>query len=163
MEACRKTGAILALLLLMVATAAAAGGGRLANDEDNSICGLSVEELMTCKEAVTAGSHNNPPSPPSTTCCAALSKAKLPCLCNFKNNDVLIKTFKINPALAVALPAKCGLPPPPCAAEDRGTELPHDEELLPPAEDRHLSFHTSTKPDRSELTPSNFLSMKKFD
>ncbi|XP_019182050.1 PREDICTED: putative lipid-transfer protein DIR1 [Ipomoea nil] len=114
METCRKTGAILALSLLMVAVAAAGGGGgRLANDEDNSICGLSVEELMTCKEAVTAGGHNNPPS---TLCCTALSKAKLPCLCNFKNNDVLIKTFKINPALAVALPAKCGLPPPPCAA-----------------------------------------------
>ncbi|KAM3377050.1 putative lipid-transfer protein DIR1 [Capsicum galapagoense] len=77
---------------------------------NNSFCGLTINDLMTCKPAVSGAK----PLPPSDKCCAALSKADLPCLCTYKNSPML-SSFKINPTLAMDLPSKCELDSPNCS------------------------------------------------
>ncbi|XP_055814764.1 putative lipid-transfer protein DIR1 [Solanum dulcamara] len=73
-------------------------------------CGLTINDLMTCKPAVSGPK----PLPPSDKCCAALGKADLPCLCSFKNSP-LLSTFNINSTLAMDLPSKCKLKSPDCS------------------------------------------------
>ncbi|GAB4830327.1 hypothetical protein Ancab_019965 [Ancistrocladus abbreviatus] len=90
------------LLLLLVAIAEIANG-------DESVCGVGVSGLMTCKPAVTEPN----PAPPTEECCAAISKADLKCLCQFKTSP-LLPSLGIDPQLALDLPVKCGLPHPPC-------------------------------------------------
>ncbi|KAH0727522.1 hypothetical protein KY285_003218 [Solanum tuberosum] len=77
----------------------------------DSWCGLTINDLMTCKSAVSGPK----PLPPSDKCCAALTKADLPCLCTFKNSPML-SSFKINSTLAMDLPSKCKLDSPNCSA-----------------------------------------------
>ncbi|XAR58781.1 hypothetical protein NMG60_11014316 [Bertholletia excelsa] len=72
------------------------------------ICGVSEDGLMACQPAVTKGPK---PAEPSEQCCQALSAADLKCLCGYKNSPVL-PSLGIDPDLALALPAKCGLTPP---------------------------------------------------
>ncbi|GMH20836.1 hypothetical protein Nepgr_022678 [Nepenthes gracilis] len=88
-----------ALLVVAVVAAVAANG--------EGLCGVEVSELLTCRAAVTQPK----PSPPSAECCKAISHADLPCLCRYKP---LLARFGVDPSLALALPVKCGLPPPPC-------------------------------------------------
>ena len=73
----------------------------------NGLCGISSDDLMECKPAVT------PPSPvdPTDKCCAALETADLPCLCGYRNSMEL-PLLGIDPSLAMGLPAKCGLATP---------------------------------------------------
>ncbi|KAH1037860.1 hypothetical protein AAZX31_20G233300 [Glycine max] len=73
-----------------------------------SICNVSLPDLMTCKPAVTPPN----PTPPSQQCCSVLSHADLPCLCSYKNSP-LLPSLGIDPKLALQLPAKCNLPHPP--------------------------------------------------
>ncbi|CAN4112333.1 unnamed protein product [Withania somnifera] len=96
---------IFAILLIM-----AVAGTEMATAE-NSLCGLSINDLMTCKPAVSGPK----PLPPSDKCCVALRKADLPCLCTFKNSPML-STFNINSTLAMDLPSKCKLDSPNCSA-----------------------------------------------
>ncbi|XP_004230985.1 putative lipid-transfer protein DIR1 [Solanum lycopersicum] len=77
----------------------------------DSLCGLTIYDLMTCKSAVSGPK----PLPPSDKCCAALTKADFPCLCTFKNSPML-SDFKINSTLAMDLPSKCKLDSPNCSA-----------------------------------------------
>ncbi|GMH30971.1 hypothetical protein Nepgr_032814 [Nepenthes gracilis] len=74
-----------------------------------TICGVDVDELVTCRPAATRPS----PAPPSPQCCKAIAKADLKCLCEFKASPFL-PTFGLDPPLVLAIPAKCGLPNPPC-------------------------------------------------
>ncbi|MCD7450130.1 hypothetical protein HAX54_003696 [Datura stramonium] len=105
MEA-KQNFVIFAAVLLMVA----AIGMQMATAGDNNpLCGLSINDLMTCKSAVSGPK----PLPPSDKCCAVLRKADLPCLCTFKNSPML-STFKINSTLAMELPSKCKLDSPNC-------------------------------------------------
>ncbi|KAL6000310.1 hypothetical protein ACLOJK_024005 [Asimina triloba] len=70
------------------------------------ICKMPVADLLDCKKAVTGA---NPPDP-TPKCCSAISKGDLTCLCtNYKG---LMKSYGIDPKLAMALPAKCGVSPP---------------------------------------------------
>ncbi|KAL0384121.1 UNVERIFIED_CONTAM: hypothetical protein Sradi_2806400 [Sesamum radiatum] len=92
--------AVVAMLLLIIASAI---GVAKANNE-HAICGMSTDDLFTCRPAVIGPAA----LPPSSACCAALEKADLPCLCTFKNNKVL-PALGIDPALAMLLPAKCNI------------------------------------------------------
>ncbi|KAL5781991.1 hypothetical protein ACOSP7_007020 [Xanthoceras sorbifolium] len=94
-----KLLALMALLIVAIATN---------NIEAQSICNMSVSDLMTCKPSVT------PPNPtqPTATCCSALSHANMQCLCGYRNSK-LLPSFGIDPNLAMQLPRKCNLPHPP--------------------------------------------------
>ncbi|KAI9186404.1 hypothetical protein LWI28_016895 [Acer negundo] len=71
------------------------------------ICNIDSTEMMNqCLPSVSGKS----PKPPSKQCCAAVRKAKLPCLCGYKN---VLPALGIQPKLALALPKKCGLATPP--------------------------------------------------
>ncbi|KAL2460173.1 putative lipid-transfer protein DIR1 [Abeliophyllum distichum] len=73
---------------------------------EDSICGISPDDLMTCKPAVVGSIGQLP----SSVCCKALSKADLPCLCSFKSSPWT--TFLgINPDLAAKLPVSCKIDP----------------------------------------------------
>ncbi|KAK4410488.1 UNVERIFIED_CONTAM: hypothetical protein Scaly_0146500 [Sesamum calycinum] len=72
-----------------------------------TVCGMSGEDLMACKPAVTLP-H---PPPPSGRCCSALAHADIRCLCTYKNSK-LLPSLGIDPNLAIQLPDKCKLPHP---------------------------------------------------
>ena len=97
MEAARKLVLVVALLVVVVAEVSNA----------QTICNVSVNNLMTCKPAVTKPN----PARPTPTCCSVLSHADLGCLCSYKNSN-LLPSLGIDPNLAMQLPAKCKLPHP---------------------------------------------------
>ncbi|KAM1000605.1 hypothetical protein ACFX2I_007218 [Malus domestica] len=70
-----------------------------------SICNIESDQLKECRPAVTGKS----PKPPTKRCCSVVRQANLPCLCNFKS---VLPSIGIDPALAMALPKKCGLKTP---------------------------------------------------
>ncbi|XP_034212899.1 putative lipid-transfer protein DIR1 [Prunus dulcis] len=70
-----------------------------------SICNIDSAKLNECRPAVTG----NSPKPPTKKCCDVVHQANLPCLCNYKS---AFPAFGINPALAMALPKKCGMSTP---------------------------------------------------
>ncbi|XP_057508393.1 putative lipid-transfer protein DIR1 [Actinidia eriantha] len=72
------------------------------------LCDMDDDGLMACKPAVTKPN----PEAPSPPCCEALSGANLTCLCGYRNSFML-PSLGIDPDLAMALPAKCNLTPPP--------------------------------------------------
>ncbi|XAR60896.1 hypothetical protein NMG60_11034437 [Bertholletia excelsa] len=92
-----KAVAVAVVLLL------AAAGGLMAL----SLCDISEDGLLACKPSVTQPS----PADPSAECCQALYGANMTCLCGYKNSLVL-PALGIDPALALALPAKCNLTAP---------------------------------------------------
>lgn len=71
-----------------------------------SICNIDSAQLNYCRRAVSGKS----PTPPSKKCCGVVHRANLPCLCNYK---AVLPSFGIDPALAMALPKKCGMKTPP--------------------------------------------------
>ncbi|XP_024982111.1 putative lipid-transfer protein DIR1 [Cynara cardunculus var. scolymus] len=73
------------------------------------ICDMTEDGLMACKPSVTTPD----PADPSPECCKAIAGADLKCLCSYKESRFL-PSFGIDPTLAIALPAKCNLPSPPC-------------------------------------------------
>ncbi|KAF7845166.1 putative lipid-transfer protein DIR1 [Senna tora] len=72
-----------------------------------SLCNMNDEGIEACKASV---SEPNPVDP-SAECCSALAGADLECLCSYKDNPEL-PLLGIDPALAMALPAKCNLTTP---------------------------------------------------
>ncbi|KAK4437796.1 hypothetical protein Salat_0113600 [Sesamum alatum] len=88
--------AVMAMVLLIIGVANA--------NNEHAICGMSTDDLFTCRPAVIGPAS----LPPSAACCAALEKADLSCLCTFKNNKVL-PALGIDPAQAMQLPAKCNI------------------------------------------------------
>ncbi|GER40647.1 lipid-transfer protein [Striga asiatica] len=98
-------GGSAAKFLLLVAALTAAFLGEAAGF---SVCNMTEEGLEACKPSVTQPS----PVPPSTECCDAVRGADLKCLCSYRNS-VMLPALGIDPDLALALPAKCNLPPPP--------------------------------------------------
>ncbi|MBN8147947.1 hypothetical protein J0J24_24745, partial [Vibrio vulnificus] len=57
----------------------------IASTNAQNICKIPVSGLMACRPAVTSPN----PTPPTTTCCSALSHADIPCLCSYKNSNLL--------------------------------------------------------------------------
>ncbi|KAK9932749.1 hypothetical protein M0R45_019973 [Rubus argutus] len=96
MEAARNLVLLVVLVLVAVEVSNA-----------QTICNVSVNNLMTCKPAVTKPN----PARPTKTCCSVLSHADLGCLCSYKNSN-LLPSLGIDPNLAMQLPAKCKLPHP---------------------------------------------------
>lgn len=78
------------------------------SSEGFKLCNMSEDDLITCKPAVSKPA----PVDPSPECCKALLGADLTCLCSYKNSPTLT-LLGIDPDLAMALPAKCNLTPPP--------------------------------------------------
>ncbi|KAM1791479.1 hypothetical protein ACFX12_035442 [Malus domestica] len=76
----------------------------------SSLCNMTDEGIADCKPSVTK-TNPTPPTPPTPECCEALKGADLKCLCGYKNS-FLLPSLGIDPALAMALPAKCNLTPP---------------------------------------------------
>ncbi|KAJ8899297.1 hypothetical protein K2173_018271 [Erythroxylum novogranatense] len=74
-----------------------------------TLCNMTEDGLTACKPSVTTP---NPVDPPSADCCQALSTADLTCLCSYRNS-MMLPSLGIDPVLAVGLPAKCNLTPPP--------------------------------------------------
>ncbi|KAM7527486.1 hypothetical protein LguiB_030896 [Lonicera macranthoides] len=95
------TRKVMVLVVLMVAVVVMSGS------EAVELCSMNQEGLDECKPSVT-----EPPANPTVKCCKALSGADLTCLCSYKNS-MLLPTLGINPKLAMELPAKCKLTPPP--------------------------------------------------
>ncbi|XP_052170963.1 putative lipid-transfer protein DIR1 [Diospyros lotus] len=95
----------LSKMMVVVAVALLALAGGLKSVE---LCDMNEEGVMACKPSVTEPN----PVDPSPECCQALSAANLTCLCDYKNS-LLLPSLGIDPQLAMALPAKCNLTPPP--------------------------------------------------
>ncbi|KAG9149538.1 hypothetical protein Leryth_014326 [Lithospermum erythrorhizon] len=72
------------------------------------LCNMDENGIRACRPYVT---QPNPMEDPSEECCGALTKADLQCLCGYRNS-FLLPSLGIDPALALALPKKCGLTPP---------------------------------------------------
>ncbi|KAL8531103.1 hypothetical protein ACS0TY_007930 [Phlomoides rotata] len=92
-------------VVALVAVIVAVVGGATAV----SVCNVTEDGLRACKPSVTQPN----PVPPTPECCNAISGADMKCLCSYKNSFVL-PSLGIDPDLALALPAKCNLPPAPC-------------------------------------------------
>lgn len=97
----RTSSKVLAQVVVVMVLIAMVGGASAA-----TICNIDTSKLAECLPAVSGRS----PPPPTKACCTALLSADLHCLCNYKS---ALPAFGINPALAMALPKKCGgsLPP----------------------------------------------------
>lgn len=97
----RTSSKVLAQVVVVMVLIAMVGGSSAA-----TICNIDTSKLAECLPAVSGRS----PPPPTKACCTALLSADLHCLCNYKS---ALPAFGINPALAMALPKKCGgsLPP----------------------------------------------------
>ncbi|KAI5649136.1 hypothetical protein M9H77_35141 [Catharanthus roseus] len=94
MEALAKF-AIVALLVFAVI-------GNGPNVANANICGITIDQLMTCKSAV-----ESPDSIPSADCCSALKKVHPPtCLCQYQSS---LAAFGIDKNLAMQIPEKCQL------------------------------------------------------
>lgn len=87
-----------ALLLLLIAMV---GGASAA-----TLCNVDTSDLANCQPAATGTS----PPPPTKACCRVLQSVNLKCLCSYKS---ALPAFGVDPALAMALPRKCGRSPPP--------------------------------------------------
>ncbi|KAL2476058.1 Bifunctional inhibitor/lipid-transfer protein/seed storage 2S albumin superfamily protein [Abeliophyllum distichum] len=70
-------------------------------DTTTTICKVKVSELAECLPAIAGKS----PSKPTKSCCAAIGKADLHCLCNYKSEFTKFG----DPTKAMALPKQCGL------------------------------------------------------
>lgn len=93
----------MSLLLLMAAVLAAAAASSSAvfpSEAAYSFCNVSLDELMSCKPAVT-----DPPQKPTSECCNVVKSADLKCLCSHRSDLSIVPS--INPKLALALPKKC--------------------------------------------------------
>lgn len=77
-------------------------------------CNLNVQDLMTCKSAVSTSN----PTDPSPGCCnmvKSLSAEDIQCLCDYKTNKAyLLRSFGVDPERCTELPALCNLPPISC-------------------------------------------------
>ncbi|KAJ9152879.1 hypothetical protein P3X46_026389 [Hevea brasiliensis] len=94
----------LAFVALVVALALVSAEPMVANGE--TICHMTDDGLKSCRPSVSGQN----PTAPSDSCCSALSKADFQCLCFYKNNyPWLLSANKIDPDLAMQLPAKCNL------------------------------------------------------
>ncbi|CAL9085909.1 unnamed protein product [Musa textilis] len=94
----------MAMVLLLVAASTTAAAGQ-------SLCKMTQEGLAACKPCIATV---KPEEKPSEACCAALKQADLPCLCSYKNSD-LLPYLGIDPKQAMQLPVKCNIAPPqPC-------------------------------------------------
>ena len=102
MEAARKLVLVVAVVLVVAACIS------VEFSDAQTICNVSVNNLMSCKPAVTKPN----PARPIRTCCSAVSHADLGCLCSYKRSN-LLPSLGIDPKLAMQLPAKCKLPHPP--------------------------------------------------
>ncbi|XP_022156089.1 putative lipid-transfer protein DIR1 [Momordica charantia] len=103
MEMTRTVAALAVAVAVLVSLAGISGAV--------NVCGVDEDGLTACKPWVTKPC---PTDPPPVACCNGLSKADFGCFCNYKNSLVL-PSLGIEPNLALALPAKCGLPSaPPC-------------------------------------------------
>ncbi|XP_031475451.1 putative lipid-transfer protein DIR1 [Nymphaea colorata] len=113
MEAKLKLPTTVVLLVAMTLGAAAGFGMGPLQTQPSALCNMSQDGLMACKPWVTTGSAALPIDP-SAPCCAALAGADLTCLCSYRNSMVL-PALGIDPKLAMLLPKKCNiLPPPQC-------------------------------------------------
>ncbi|KAL6185537.1 hypothetical protein ACLB2K_041669 [Fragaria x ananassa] len=101
MKAARKLVLVVAVVLVMAACI------NVEVSEAQTICNVSVNNLMSCKPAVTKPN----PARPTQACCSALSHADLGCLCSYRNSN-LLPSLGIDPKLAMQLPGKCKLPHP---------------------------------------------------
>ncbi|KAF8409663.1 hypothetical protein HHK36_005742 [Tetracentron sinense] len=97
-----KTSNITLVLGVVVMVLIAILGGAKAMN----ICNMDSNQLAECLPAMRGPS----PSPPTKGCCAVMRVADMHCLCTYK---YLLPTVGVDPALAMALPKKCGLNPPP--------------------------------------------------
>lgn len=89
------------MVILVVVVVAAAVMGNVGNAAE--ICGITVDDLMTCKPAL-----ESPDSVPPLDCCKALQKVKpLTCLCQYQN---YLPAFGIDKNVALRLPQRCSLP-----------------------------------------------------
>ncbi|XP_031473450.1 putative lipid-transfer protein DIR1 [Nymphaea colorata] len=91
------------LLIMVVAL-----GWLVASTAAFTICSMEAGEFYGCLPAIRGPS----PSPPSSDCCNAIKRADLNCLCSYKDS-ALLPSFGVDPKLAMALPRKCNLVPPP--------------------------------------------------
>ncbi|XP_068640964.1 putative lipid-transfer protein DIR1 [Aristolochia californica] len=89
------------VVILLVLTASQGG-------EAMTLCNMDAAQLAECLPAIRAPS----PSPPSKGCCDVMGTADLHCLCGYKDS-YLLPSFGVDPKLAMALPRKCLLTPPP--------------------------------------------------
>ncbi|XP_058070738.1 putative lipid-transfer protein DIR1 [Magnolia sinica] len=90
------------LVLVVLLAIAMEGGGAM------KICDMDTTQLADCLPSIRGPS----PSPPSNGCCDTIRTADLYCLCGYKNS-YLLPSFGVDPKLAIQLPVKCGLTPPP--------------------------------------------------
>ncbi|KAF5733861.1 putative lipid-transfer protein DIR1 [Tripterygium wilfordii] len=93
-----KSQKILVVTVLMLLVTIGGGNGQ-------TICNVTVSELMECRPAVTPPQ----PSPPTAKCCSVVSRVNMSCLCSYKN---MLPSFNIDPNLVMLLPGKCKLPRP---------------------------------------------------
>lgn len=97
MGSCAYAVIVPVLVLVMVAATA----------NSQTICNISIAGLESC---VPAAQPPNPP-PPTPECCAAMQDADYCCLYAYKNSPVL-RSFGVDPNLALQIPDKCGIPHP---------------------------------------------------
>ncbi|RWW21031.1 hypothetical protein GW17_00014831, partial [Ensete ventricosum] len=91
----------MAMVLLLVAASTTAAAGQ-------SLCNMTQVGLAACKPCIATV---KPEEKPTEACCTALKQADLPCLCSYKNSD-LLPYLGIDPKQAMQLPAKCNIAPP---------------------------------------------------
>ena len=106
-----KLPATLAFLLVIVfAAAAGASAARepFRASAQQGFCNMTQDGLTACKPAIMGP---KPAPKPTDACCTALAHADLNCLCSYKNSGWLA-VLRIDPDLAMQLPAKCNMTPP---------------------------------------------------
>ena len=91
----------LAVVAALVVVAAAIGANAVPVVHPSDICGISIDDLMSCKPAVAAAAVK---VPQQGRCCTALKLADLTCLCSFSS---YMPMFGIDPDHAMELPVKC--------------------------------------------------------
>ncbi|KAJ8490385.1 hypothetical protein OPV22_012106 [Ensete ventricosum] len=91
----------MAMVILLVAASTTAAAGQ-------SLCNMTQVGLAACKPCIATV---KPEEKPTEACCTALKQADLPCLCSYKNSD-LLPYLGIDPKQAMQLPAKCNIAPP---------------------------------------------------
>ncbi|KAK1316665.1 putative lipid-transfer protein DIR1 [Acorus calamus] len=94
---------IVPLIVVVVMVVAAANVG-----EALEICNMDASRLSGCLPAIRGPS----PAPPTQGCCDVIRTSDLHCLCGYKDSS-LLPSFGVDPKLAMALPRKCHLNPPP--------------------------------------------------
>uniref|UniRef100_A0A7C9D4M8 Bifunctional inhibitor/plant lipid transfer protein/seed storage helical domain-containing protein n=1 Tax=Opuntia streptacantha TaxID=393608 RepID=A0A7C9D4M8_OPUST len=74
--------------------------------KDGKLCGLTMSDMQSCKDAVQKGGDHN--TSPSGACCNVLEKADFPCFCGLKDSSLVTK-FSVDVTLAIALPGACNI------------------------------------------------------